>query len=152
MSHPRHLLRLPLLAFAILMIQGCANLTRFEAATPGTVLTVRGQERVELPKELELASKATGQHEFVATTPAGHKLYGILPLSVNSGAMAFSIAFFAPALFIRGFRDVFPFYQMDPETGLVRYKTDEAEDWRMYRPTSAESNRAKAHFEGAAKP
>lgn len=152
MSHLKQHLRLPILALAILMLQGCAAVTRFEAATPGTTLSVRGAERVDLPKEIELASKATGQHEFVATTPGGHKLYGILPLSVSGSKMAVSILLFAPALFIGGFRDVFPFYQMDPEAGLLRYKSQEGEDWRLYKPTSAESNRAKAHFEGAGKP
>jgi hypothetical protein len=151
-SQQRYFLRLPLLVLAVALIQGCATTTRFEAATPGTTLVVRGLERVELPQEMVLASKATGQHEFMATTPGGQKLYGILPLSVNGGTMAVSILLFAPALFIGGFRDVFPYYQMDPEAGMLRYKHKEGDDWRLYRPTSAESNRARLHFEGAGKP
>jgi hypothetical protein len=151
MRHLRSLVRLPVLALAFVLIQGCASVTRFEAATPGTTLTIRGGERMDLPREVRLDSKATGQHEFVATAPSGKVLYGILPLSVNGGKMAVSILFFAPALFIGGFRDVFPFYQMDPDAGLLRYKSDEREDWRLYQPTSAESNRAKLHFDGLVK-
>ena len=151
MLHQKNLVRTLLLALAVVLVQGCAAVTRFESATPGTTLTVRGHERVELPKELELDSKATGQHEFMATAPSGKTLYGILPLRVNGGKMAVSILFFAPALFIGGFRDVFPFYQMDPDAGLLRYKSGEREDWRLYQPTSAESNRAKLYFGGAAK-
>lgn len=147
MNHHRYLFRLPILALTIVLIQGCAAVTRFEAATPGTTLIVRGLERMELPKEVQLESKATGQHEFLAATPAGQRLYGILPLRVNGGTMAVSILLFAPALFIGGFRDVFPFYQLDPEAGLLRYKVDEREDWREYKPTAAESNRAKLHFD-----
>ena len=100
---------------------------------------------------MPLDSKATGQHEFVATAPSGKVLYGILPLSVNGGKIAASVLFFAPALFIGGFRDVFPFYQLDPDAGLLRYKSDASEDWRMYQPTPAESNRAKQHFDGMGK-
>lgn len=151
MRHQGSLVRMPILALAIVLIQGCAAVTRFEAASPGTTLTVRGGERMDLPKEVQLDSKATGQHEFVATAPSGKVLYGILPLSVNGGKMAVSILFFAPALFIGGFRDVFPFYQLDPDAGLLRYKSNEREDWRLYQPTSAESNRAKLHFDGVGK-
>ena len=151
MRHQNSLVRLPLLALAIVLIQGCAAVTRFEAVSPGTTLMVRGGERMDLPKEVQLDSKATGQHEFVATAPSGKVLYGILPLSVNGGKMAVSILFFAPALFIGGFRDVVPFYQLDPDAGLLRYKSDGREDWRLYQPTSAESNRAKLHFDGVAK-
>jgi hypothetical protein len=106
---------------------------------------------MDLPREVKLDSKATGQHEFVATAPSGKSLYGILPLSVNGGKMAASIIFFAPALFMGGFRDVFPFYQLDPDAGLLRYKSGENEDWRLYQPTSAESDRAKAIFDGTRK-
>jgi hypothetical protein len=134
-------------ALALLLLQGCANVTRFESPTPGTTLAIRDYQAAPLPREMNLASKATGQHEFVATTPGGKSLYGILPLSVNGGTMAVSILFFAPALFIGGFRDVFPFYQMDPEAGLLRYKSKAEDDWRVYQPTSAESNRAKVLFD-----
>jgi len=147
MPHARTPVRLLILATAFVLVQGCAAVTRFEAATPGTTLMVRGGDRMELPRDMELGSKATGQHEFVATAPSGKSLYGILPLSVNGGKMAVSILFFAPALFIGGFRDVFPFYQMDPDAGLLRYKSGEREDWRLYQPTTAESNRAKLHFD-----
>lgn len=151
MRHQRSVVRMSILALAIVLIQGCAAVTRFEAVSPGTTLTVRGGERMDLPKEVQLDSKATGQHEFMATAPSGKVLYGILPLSVNGGKMALSILFFAPALFIGGFRDVFPFYQLDPDAGLLRYKSGEREDWRLYQPTSAEADRAKQHFDGVAK-
>jgi hypothetical protein len=147
MTCQRNLVRVPIFALAILLIQGCAAVTRFEAPTPGTTLYIRGLERMDLPKEARLDSKSTGQHEFVATAPGGQSLYGILPLRVNGGTMAVSILLFAPALFIGGFRDVFPFYQLDPEGGVLRYKVKDGEEWRLYQPTSAESNRAKLYFD-----
>ena len=147
MRRQKYLVHLPIVTFAILLIQGCAAVTRFESQTPGTMLTVRGIGRMELPQEARLDSKATGQHEFAATAPGGQTLYGVLPLRVNGGTMAVSILLFAPALFIGGFRDVFPYYQMDPEAGLLRYKVREVDDWRLYKPTDAESNRAKLYFD-----
>jgi hypothetical protein len=149
MNLPVRLVRLPVVLLAVLLMQGCVAVTRFEAATPGTTLAIRDVGRMDLPKEVSLGSKATGQHEFMATAPSGQTMYGILPLSINGGTMAVSILFFAPALFIGGFRDVFPYYQMDPEAGLLRYKVKEADHWRLYNPSPAESNRAMLYFDGA---
>src|SRR6185437_874207 len=67
----RGLVRLPILALTIVLVQGCAAVTHFEAVSPGTTLTLRGGERMELPKEVQLESKATGQYEFLATAPSG---------------------------------------------------------------------------------
>jgi len=134
---------------AAALLQGCANVSRFEAPTAGTTLAIRGYDRAPMPREMSLDSKSTGQHEFVASTPDGKTLYGILPLNVNGAAIAVSALLFAPALFIGGFRDVFPYYQMDPEAGIIRYRKNEAEGWREFRPTHAESERARRHFEGA---
>lgn len=135
------------LACVLVVIQGCTTATRFEGAAPGTRFSLREFEVVELPKDMVLESKATGQYEFMATTPSCDALYGILPLRVNGGTMAASIALFAPALFIGGFRDVFAFYQLDPVEGVVRYKNKAEDDWRRYKPTSAESERAKRYFD-----
>ena len=99
-------------AIAIAALAGCSTVTRLEGTAPGTTLAIRGSDRTELPRTENLSSKATGQYEFLATTPEGKKLYGLLPLKVNGGTMAMSILFFAPALFIGGFRDVFPFYAL----------------------------------------
>ncbi len=132
---------------ALLLLQGCSSMSRFEAATPGATLALRGVPNVDLPSELRLDSKATGQHEFKAVGATGQTLYGLLPLRVNGGRMAGSILFFAPALFIGGFRDPFPVYQVDPDAGLLRFKTADADDWHLHKPTAAEGARAKAYFD-----
>ncbi len=146
---PRNVSLRPLMLIGMLvLIQGCTTATRFEGASAGTKFSLRDFESVELPKEMVLESKATGQYEFMATTPACDALYGILPLRVNGGTMAASIALFAPALFIGGFRDVFAFYQLDPVDGVVRYKNTAEEDWRSYKPKMIEVERAKRYFDG----
>ena len=135
------------IAATLLLLQGCSSVSRIEAATPGTTFSLRGVAKVDLPSELRLDSKSTGQHEFKAIDAMGQTLYGLLPLRVNGGRMAGSILFFAPALFIGGFRDAFPVYEVDPDAGLLRFKTTETDDWRLYKPTAAESERAKAYFD-----
>ena len=134
-------------AGAIAVLGGCSTVTRLEGSAPGTTLAIKGIDRTELPRTEDLASKATGQYEFMATTPDGKKLYGLLPLKVNGGTMAMSIVFFAPALFIGGFRDVFPFYQVDPEKNVLRFKLKETDEWRQYQPRAVEGKRSKEYFD-----
>lgn len=61
--------------------------------------------------------------------------------------MAVSILFFAPALFIGGFRDVFPFYQVDPEKNVLRYKQNETDEWNQYQPLEPERMRSRDYFD-----
>lgn len=132
---------------ALAVLSGCSTLTQMEATTPGTTLEIHGSARIELPRSEDLKSKATGQYEFMATAPDGKKLYGLLPLNVNGGTMAMSILFFAPAMFIGGFRDVLPFYQVDVDNQVLNYKRKAGDPWSQYRPLEVESARAKAHFD-----
>ncbi|WP_158080842.1 hypothetical protein [Pelomonas sp. KK5] len=124
-------------------------MSRLDAAAPGTKLSLSGgmASNAELPQQLPLASKATGQYLFKATSAGGQTMFGLLPLHVNGGTMATSILLFAPALVIGGFRDTYPFYQFDPDAGFIRYKMKEQDEWRMSKPTQAESDRARVFFE-----
>lgn len=137
----------PLLcASALAMLGGCAATTHLEAVRPGTTLALHGAAQMALPQDRDLASKATGQYEFVATAPGGQSMYGILPLHVSGGKMAGSILFFAPALFIGGFRDVMPYYQFDPDSNELHYRSTDKEEWRLYKPLNAEAERARTFF------
>ncbi len=133
-------------ASALALLVGCAATTHMEAVKPGTTLALHGVTQMTLPQDRDLASKATGQYEFVATTPDGQSMYGILPLHVSGGKMAGSILFFAPALFIGGFRDVMPYYQFDPAANELHYRSTDKEEWRLYKPLNAEAERAKTFF------
>lgn len=149
MDFDRLVLRLGLLACSSLLA-ACSAMTRIEGTSPDTSMALRGVGTLQLPQEKTLDSKSTQQYDFMAKAPSGQTLYGILPLRVNGGHMATSILFFAPALFMGGFRDVFPFYQVDPDAGVLRYKSKEPEDWRTYKPTQAEVDRAKRYFDDLA--
>ena len=135
-------------AAALALLGGCAATTHLESVKPGTTLALHGVAQMTLPQDRDLGSKATGQYEFVATSPSGQSMYGILPLHVSGGKMAGSILFFAPALFIGGFRDVMPFYQFDPDTNALRYRSTEQEEWHVYTSPklAAEAERARTFF------
>jgi hypothetical protein len=151
MSHQlSHATKLVALITCVAFLQGCTSTARLNTTTAGTTLAIKGVDRKELPRTEELGSKATGQYEFMAVPPQGEPLYGILPLKVNGGKIVASIMFFAPALFIGGFRDVYGFYEIDPGAKTIRFKNTEADDWHMYQPTVGESQRAKTYFEALA--
>lgn len=139
-------------ATAAALLAGCSTMSRLEGTEPGTKLAIKDVASSDLPRDEDLASKATGQHIFMATGPDGKKMYGLLPLRVNGGTMAGSILLFAPALFIGGFRDVFPYYQVDPANNVLRYKLKSQDEWRQYQPLEAETRRAKAYFEPSGTP
>lgn len=130
------------------LIVGCAASTRFTAPSPApeTKLELLGRSGATLPRNERLPSKATGQHVFKSSAPGGEVLYGILPLRVNGGKMATSILFFAPALFIGGFRDVFAFYEIDPVERVIRYKSKESDPWQIYVPNAEEIERGRQSF------
>jgi hypothetical protein len=127
-------------------LQGCVTTANFSSTTPGSTLAIKGIARTELPRSEELESKATKQYEFVVTPPQGEPIYGILPLRTNGGKIAASVLFFAPALFIGGFRDPYGFYEFDPVNNHVRYKVQETDEWILSAPSKAQSDRAKASF------
>lgn len=139
-------IRTGLAVLALVALQACSTATRFETTVPSATLTLSGKPQVTLPASVQVDSKATGQHLFKVVAPSGREMYGLLPLHVNGGRMAGSILFFAPALAIGGFRDAYPFYEFDPEGGLLRYKMKEGDEWRLFKPSEAEAERSRAFF------
>ncbi|MBL0729985.1 hypothetical protein [Piscinibacter sp. HJYY11] len=144
-------LKIATLIIGAAVLQGCVT-AQFKPAAPGTTLAIRGaSDKQELPRSEDLAAKTTGQYEFMAVSPKGDKMYGLLPLKVNPGKIVMSALFFAPAIFIAGIRDPFNFYEMDPAANTLRYKTNEADEWTAYVPTKSESDRARQYFEAVAR-
>lgn len=143
--------RLIALLTCMALLHGCTTV-QLNTTAPGSTLAIRGVgEKKELPRSENLSSKATGQYEFMAAPPQGEPVYGILPLKVNAGKIVMSILFFAPALFIAGFRDPYNFYEFDATTKGLRYRFNETDAWNTYVPSATETERAKAYFEGIAR-
>ncbi len=43
-------------------------------------------------------------------------------------------------------RGVYPYYEIDPVEGVIRYKQESEDSWISYRPTGAEADGARAYF------
>jgi hypothetical protein len=138
--------RIGLVTLGLALLQACSTTTRFETTSPGATLTLSSKAPVTLPAHVEVDSKATGQHLFKVVAADGKEMFGLLPLHVNGGRMAGSILFFAPALALGGFRDAYPYYEFDPQGGTLRYKAKETDEWRLFKPSAAEVERAKTFF------
>jgi hypothetical protein len=100
-----------------------------------------------LPAHENMRGTSFGNYEFKASEDGFDPFYGILPLSFKGGHLAADILLFAPGAFFN-LRAVFPFYEIDVEKGLIRYRTSENEAWNEYRPEADEIARARSYYEG----
>lgn len=133
------LLLVPLLA-------ACAAQTSITSPDPGTRLNIRGTE-LELPARHSLRGTSFGNYEFKAEAPGKPPFYGILPLSFKGEHLAIDVLFFAPAAFFN-LRAAFPHYEIDVGAQQIRYRKKPEDPWTSVSPRAAESERARAYFEG----
>ncbi|MGA8277425.1 MAG: hypothetical protein WB784_04440 [Rhodanobacteraceae bacterium] len=132
------------LCIAVLLC-ACSTMSRISSPKPGTQLHLKDRV-VELPADVKLKGTSFGNYEFKAVEAGHEPFYGILPLAFKGGHLAVDIIFFAPATLFN-LRGAFPFYDIDVENGLIRYKESRDESWREYRPKTVEQDRARDYFE-----
>lgn len=133
---------------AVIMVAlsaGCTATTALTAVQGGTSLDVKETAHSTLPRTEELGNTSFGNYEFRAESPGLEPLYGVLPLRLNGTYMALDILFFCPALFFN-LREVFPYYELDLEKRVVRYRRKESDPWVEYSPTAEESARAQQFY------
>ncbi len=134
-------------AVAATLLAACSSMTTISSPRPGTQFAVK-EKRVALPVSQNMRGTSFGNYEFKAVDDGFDPFYGILPLSFKGGHLAVDIILFAPAAFFN-LRAAFPFYEIDVEKGVIRYKTTEQEAWNEYRPKPEEAARARSYFEGS---
>lgn len=132
---------------AAALLAACSSMTTINSPHVGTQLLVKDRH-LSLPAHENIRGTSFGNYEFKASEEGFDPFYGILPLSFKGGHLAADILLFAPAAFFN-LRAVFPFYEIDVEKGLIRYRTSENEAWNEYHPKAEEIARARAYFEGA---
>lgn len=134
-------------AIVATLLAACSSMTTISSTRPGTQLAVK-EKHVVLPVTQSMRGTSFGNYEFKAVDSGFDPFYGILPLSFKGGHLAADIIFFAPGAFFN-LRAAFPFYQIDVEKGVIRYRTSEHEAWNEYRPKPEEAARARSYFDGA---
>lgn len=129
------------------VLSGCSATTSIRSVEPGTMLKVNHNTSIAIEQDTSVSYRTTsfGQYKFKATKEGSEPMYGLMPLKFNGGYLAADILFFAPAMFFN-LREVNSFYEFDVEEGVVRYKQSEDQEWIIYKPTDAESERAKKYF------
>lgn len=126
-------------------LAGCSATTSFQESPRDLSLLVNDSTFLDINQSHTYPTTSFGQYRFRAEQPGQEPMYGILPLKFNGGYLAADILFFAPALFYN-LREVFPYYQIDPEKQEIRYRKKRSEPWTVYRPTPAEIQSAKIYF------
>lgn len=134
-------------ALALSILSGCTATTSLRSTDPELAVAINTDAPITLDSPAHRTYNATsfGQYQFKASKPGAEPLYGLVPLKFNGGYLTADILFFAPALFYN-LREVYPIYEFDVEQGVVRYKKNEQDAWMSYKPTAAESERAKKYF------
>jgi len=130
---------------AAVLLCACSTMSSFSAPRPGTTMALRG-EKIPLPTKAKVKGTSFANYEFKASEADGAPFYGILPLKFKGGHLAADILLFAPAAFFN-LRSAFPYYEIDPAQGVIRYKEDANAAWNEYRPKPEEAARAKEYYE-----
>ena len=122
----------------------CSAGTLIKGGQSGTTLNLRGTV-LELPAQHSLRGTSFGNYEFKAQAPGLPPFYGLLPLNFKGTHLAMDILFFAPGAFFN-LRGAFPYYQIDVEKQVVRFKKKGDMNWTEISPKRAEIDRARAYF------
>lgn len=126
-------------------LAACSSMTTISASAPQTRMLVKHEPARTAPSSMRMKDTSFGNYEFKAQSAGHDPFYGALPLRFHGGRLAADIVLFAPAAFFN-LRSVFPYYEVDAEQGVIRYKSDAADTWQECRPTAAERERARAFF------
>jgi len=130
-------------------LAACSSMTTISSTSGQTRLALKNTTPT-VPSTVKLKDTSFGNYEFKAIAPGHDPFFGILPLQFRGGRLALDILFFAPATMFN-LRSVFPFYEIDAEQGVIRYKENQADAWMEYHPSAAESERARHYFGASAK-
>lgn len=127
------------------VVAGCSSMSTITSPQAGTHLMVK-EKTMNLPSTQKLKGTSFGNYEFAATNESNPTMYGILPLKFKGKHLAADIILFAPATMFN-LRAAFPFYDIDLDRGIVRYKERKEENWSEYKPKPEEVSRARSFFE-----
>ena len=134
---------------ALFILAACTASTRFQSSESDLQLKINQNAPFSIypnsPTPQTYNTTSFGQFIFEASKEGQDPMYGLMPLKFNGGYLALDILFFAPAMFFN-LREVYPYYEIDINEGIVRYKKAETDPWLIYKPTAAEIERAKAYF------
>lgn len=129
------------------LLGACSATTSFQSSDPAVTVKVNQDNTLALSQPIQRTYPTTsfGQYHFKAYKQGAEPMYGLIPLKFNGGYLLADILFFAPATFFN-LREVYPLYEFDTEAGVVRYKKKQQDAWMSYKPTAAETDRARKYF------
>jgi hypothetical protein len=138
------ILPLYFVAIAALALGACSSMSSISSNQTGTRMMLK-EKTLTLPTSQNLRGTSFGNYEFEAKHGETEPFYGILPLKFKGGHLAMDILLFAPAAFFN-LRAVFPFYEIDVDNGIIRYKNKRDEAWIEYKPKPEEAQRARDYY------
>ena len=127
------------------LLAGCSAHTTISSPSETARINLKDVSRDQSTVQETLPTTSFGNYEFEVVDDNKMPMYGILPLKFNGGYLALDILFFAPAAFFN-LREVHPYYEIDHDEGVVRYRDEKGGEWTTYTPTEEEAERARKYF------
>jgi hypothetical protein len=129
--------RLALLIIATFSLAGCSTTTHLSSVQRGTVVHINDKKNIT-PAEESISDTTFGSYDFLVVKEGYKPLYGNLPRKFNGTYLTLDILFFTPLAFFN-LNKVYHYYEFDLEKQLVKYKNNESDSWRMYKPSVGET-------------
>ncbi|TVU69714.1 MULTISPECIES: hypothetical protein [Cobetia] len=127
------------------LLAGCSANTTISSPSETAKINLKDVSRNQSTVQQELPTTSFGNYEFEVMDEQKAPMYGILPLKFNGGYLALDILLFAPGAFFN-LREVYPYYEIDHDQGVVRYRSEKGGEWTTYTPTQEEAERARKYF------
>jgi hypothetical protein len=134
------------IAIVLLTTAGCASTASFQGNADAWNVHIQPGGPFVLDEDTTVLFGDTtfGQYSFRVERAGGEVFYGRLPLQFQDNRVFWDILF--PPLYAFNLRAVYPFYQFDPDAGVVRYRASEVDPWQEHVPTEIEVRRARSYF------
>ena len=132
------------------VLAACSSMSSISSSRNGTRMMIK-EKSLQLPARESIRGTSFGNYEFEAREGDHEPFYGILPLKFKGGHLALDILLFAPATFFN-LRAAFPFYEIDVENGVIRYRNKRDDVWTEYKPKPEEAARARDYYRELAQP
>src|SRR5687767_14416514 len=103
------------------LLAACSTTTTIAALPAGATLDVKTSSQTTVPRSERYEVTTFGNYEFRGGAPGAEPFYGLLPLRFRGDYLALDILFLAPLAF-KNLRSVYPYYEFDLESRVVRYR------------------------------
>ncbi len=136
-----------LLTAAAMFVGACASTTTIDAGDEPWDVHIQTKDSFRIDQDaadVQIADTTFGRYAIKVSREGKEPFYGRLPQLFVDERVLWDLLF--PPLLAFNLRVVYPYYQIDPDAGVIRYRANETDDWLERKPTQFEIDHAKSFF------